>query len=505
MHTRSSVLLASVVLAVSFGCGDAARPDESAASVTANLEVERARLVQPGAHLLLLGVTSDDYALYQEGAQVFATALSPHATRQWVADVPPGNTAFVYVVGKVAFCWTNPDRSVPGFGVSPLTVWSAASGPHQAAAASPIGTYATSASADGSAVLFPANGSADGTTGDLVLASTDLASSSTLAAGIPMGFPYGPCRPFAAFVGKGAASHPVALTCQPGDPSSATLADYSGGQRTELLEGVATPPFFSSNPAGTRFFTRRAGTVTPVLVSLGEAPLDVDDVPSGFGFFTSDSDLVYTARVAGHAELRSLVSGVHRTLAPNLVALPNVLSGSALITQTPASPDATKVPFATRFDPATGLLDMNLADTSGQRAPVTVEAAPSTYLFGPAFTSDSRFLLYASDIDFTFGTGTLYAASGSQTRAFTGAGAWSLLPAADAVVAFNDNPSLDFADFNNSSADLKVVDVSAASPRARLIAPAANLTFFVSHRGERVVFTTDAPGWAAGVYSASVD
>ncbi|HEU4537389.1 MAG TPA: hypothetical protein VFS00_24885, partial [Polyangiaceae bacterium] len=104
------------------GCAQSRAPNPLPAEAEAEAEVEAVSLaalsvpskwlVQPGSRLLLLGVTSDHHALYQEGDTVYATALKPGAPRRLVAQVPAGNTAFVYTVGKVAFCWTNPDRTV---------------------------------------------------------------------------------------------------------------------------------------------------------------------------------------------------------------------------------------------------------------------------------------------------------------------------------------------------------------------------------------------------------
>jgi hypothetical protein len=49
--------------------------------------LSRPTLVQAGERLVLLGVTSDNYALVQEGTRVYATELKPHARKQLVASL----------------------------------------------------------------------------------------------------------------------------------------------------------------------------------------------------------------------------------------------------------------------------------------------------------------------------------------------------------------------------------------------------------------------------------
>ncbi|WP_437562786.1 TolB family protein [Sorangium sp. So ce542] len=492
------------------GCAQAGAPSpppaEAESEGQAPLTTRTKWLVQRGARLLLLGVTSDNHALYQEGERVYATALEPGATRQLVAQVPPGNTAFVYTVGKVAFCWTNPDRSLPGFGVSPLVVWSAASGPREASAASPIGTFATSASADGRSVLFPTHGNADGSVGDVELASTDMSERTTLLAAVPMGFPQGYCRPFAAFVGRHGRSHPVALHCE-GGASSATLSSWEQGERVDLLGGVATPPFFSADAGGGSFFTTLAGSGHPVVVSDDGEVSALDEVRSRIGFFAKGGSVVYTAQTEAGLELRRAAPGdcpSTETIADEVGGILTVLAGSKVITDAWASPDGSKVAFFTQRDPATGLSDVALADARGGAPPLSIDPQTRNVLGGPPFSADSKHVLFARIVDLTTGTAPLLASSEGGVRQFSDDGGWSYLPAVRGLVSFNDNTHFDAEDFARSTADLKVVDLSREPLKPRLIAPGANLTYFSSHGGRRLAFTTDLPDTTAGLYSAEV-
>src|SRR5262245_35372658 len=99
--------------------------------------LDTAHQLVSGTGLLVLEVTDDNYAIYQDGTHVRAVSLFGGAPQD-IGESPAGNTAFVYRVGKVAFAWTNPNRTLPNFGVSPLVVWSAATGAHLASDSSAV-------------------------------------------------------------------------------------------------------------------------------------------------------------------------------------------------------------------------------------------------------------------------------------------------------------------------------------------------------------------------------
>jgi hypothetical protein len=97
----------------------------------------RALPIQSGAKLFVLGVTDDNYAIYQDGTTIYATALVPGARRHLIATTGSAigvNHPLVFASGKVAFIY--PDSDFSGTTVSRLFVWTAAAGPKLAAAAS---------------------------------------------------------------------------------------------------------------------------------------------------------------------------------------------------------------------------------------------------------------------------------------------------------------------------------------------------------------------------------
>jgi hypothetical protein len=465
----------------------------------------RPMLVQSGEQLVLLGVTSDNHALVQEGTQVYATELKPHARKRWVASSPPGIVSFVYTVGPVAFVWTKPDRSIPGFGVSPLTVWSAATGSQHASEASPIGTFTTSASADGRHVMYPTRGTADGSVGDIEFARTDMSRRETLVAAVPMAFPFGACRPWGSFVGKGSRSYPVALFCE-GGAATATLARWSsrGDERTTLLGGVLLQPLFAASPDGTRFFTALADGRVPVVVNnRGEVQRLEEGVFSRRGFFTSNDEVIYSALATlglpGEIHRARLRSGSTSFVADQLSVFHIYQFGSDLIVTPPSSPDGRKLAYFSPADPVTGLRDVRLADLVNSGSTV-LEAERRHTLLGSIFSGDSRYTMYARVDDPSTGNAQLIA-NGPQGRVTLGAPSLvSNLALRGSRVAFNDNPVADPGNSLLSTADLKWVDLRHPAQSLRLVQAQAYQGFLSARQGRDVVYTSPSGPDGPGLY-----
>jgi hypothetical protein len=104
-----------------------------------------------------------------------------------------------------------PQRDAPGFGVSPLFLFTAQGRAVQISAQASVGLVATAASDDGRQILFPTHVSDDGKVGGLAFAFTRNPLEQTLLLqGIEMNFPSGRCRPLAGFSGTGKLSFPIA-------------------------------------------------------------------------------------------------------------------------------------------------------------------------------------------------------------------------------------------------------------------------------------------------------
>jgi hypothetical protein len=463
----------------------------------------RHRLVAPGTGLQLLEVTDDNYAIYQAGQQVFAAALDAPAAPELIGEVPAGNTAFVFQVGRVAFVWTNPDRTLPGFGVSPLVIWTACSGAHLASPASAIGTLAVSASRDGDRVLFTANSDPSGATGDLVLASADLSESTTIAAGIPMAFPGGPCVPRATFHGAG--DDLTAVFCAPGS-ATATLAQWHRGVRRDFGQPIFAPPRVVVDPETGRAATLLAGSRFPVAIDRrGDATVLAQTAASNV-VLGGDGALLFTTLPAatGFRDLLRVRTPQPPRPVATFLGLHTFLFGSTALTQPITSPDGRHVLYFDAIDPNFGLAtDVILADARGVQPPLTLDTSPASGLFAAPFTRDSRFALYARFDTTSFAVGPMFAHGPDGTRQYSDDAGWQWDPAFGSTVTYNDHTVLDPVNVLASTADIKVVDLARNKLDPRLIVQGANVTYMASHRGTGVVYTIDT-GAAPGLHVARV-
>jgi hypothetical protein len=483
----------ALVLPLLVAC--AADPVEATDGVTADVYgAPPRRQLAAGTGLLALEITDDNYAIYQDGTHVRAVSLFGGATQD-IAESPAGNTAFVYRVGRVAFVWTNPDRTLPNFGVSPLVVWSAATGAHLASGSSAVGTLAAAATVRGDHVIFPGNSQPDGSTGDLVYATTDLAHQTTLVAGAQLGFAVGPCNPLATFIDR----DPVAVYCTT-DPTTATLSRWTAGTRRDLTTAFA-PPALAVDLERDRILTFAAGLRNPVLVDRHGTVSTLASVTGVVPTFGPDGAIYFASLPTpptGSASLLRFSQGATTQLAE----FQNIITfafGSRSFSEPFTSPDGRAFLIQSQLDPNTGYGDIVRVDARGDKPPLTIESALTDTPFGPGFTSDSRFALYAlGDPTLTTFVGPMFAADRDGTpRQFSDDNGWSYVPSIGSTIVYNDNTVSNPANLALNTADLKVVDLGCS--RQRLIAPQANATFFVTHHQTGVVFATDT-GDAPGLY-----
>ncbi len=470
------------------------------------------RLVQPGDDLLLLGVTSDDDVLYQEGQTIYASQLSRRARRLHVADVPGTNIAHSLQVGSVVFIWTNPQRELPGFGVSPLVIWSSAGGARLVSSNSAVGVVATDASPDGRQIVFTTNVAADGVRGDLALAATCEPTPPTiLLRDIRLNFPSDLCRPLAGYVGTGAHATLVAASCAGAD-TTATLSKWVRGQQTDLLTGIATPlPFtLDADPQGEHLLESLAdGRVVTVSLAGDVATLDTGVTPPGLrGLLTRRGVAAYTAPVPTVGrELRLARPGQPVvSLGPVRSLYTNGYFYSGGYAKSRAtSPDGALALFASTADTALGLTNVKLLDLASGEATL-LETDNLATRGTEIFTADSRFALFLDSPDLNNGTAALMAATRHGARQVsTGNQVFDVFHATQSVVTFTQSPTYDpRREFLLSTGDLFVVDVSAPNATPTLISRQAGLFYFPSADRRRVVFTSKTEPEGPGLYVANV-
>jgi hypothetical protein len=406
----------------------------------------------------------------------------------------------VYQSGKVAFVWTNPERALPGFGVSPLVIWTARHGAHFAAERSAVGTFATSASDDGDRVVFTANSPAGNTSGDLVLASADLAEQTTVASGIAMAFPNGPCVPRAIFLGED-----LVITSCPAATTAATLAIWRHGHRHQLAEPLLAPPRLRLDQERKRIATVLASQ-RPVLL---DRRLDVhatDDVTALNALIAGDGALIHITPGAGFATATRVKGDRPPRAVANFAGLYAFAFGSVGLSLPITSDDGRWLSYFDAVNPSFGApANVLLRDVRDpDAAPITLDTSPANAVFGVPFTRDSDYALYARFDTTNFAVGPMFAAGPRGNRQFSDDAGWQWDAAFGSTITYNDNTTLDPNNVLLSTADLKSLDLSRPNLAPRLIATQANVTYFSSHRGHGVAYTIDT-GAAAGLYVARVN
>ena len=506
---KLAILLGALCLA-SAAIAVAQDPSTQAAAVEQTLSSRSPVLIQAGSNLLLKGVSDDNYAIYQDGQTVYAQKLIPGARRHVIAEVPNDNLMDILRVGKVALIFTDPQRNFPGFGVTPLVIWSAAGGAHRISDASTVGLVAMDVSPDNRWVLYHTDVTGTGgLVGDLAIVDVFGKHGRTLLKQIPLDFPFEQCRPLAAFIGPPGEAVPTAQYCA-GTDTTATLSRWVNGRRKDLIENIATPlPFaFGTNSRETEFLVRLNSSGDPVIVTDRGAARPVDQVGDTqrftTGFLTERGAAVYSAQpsATGPIELRLAARG----RAPITVASQFSFAyvglfhlGSHPKIRTP-SPDGRLVMYATGFDPATGGADVNLLDLHTGLTTV-VDSQQQNFGGVETFTADSKYGMYVSLTSALFVTNRF----GVARQISEDNTALRFQAATGSVVAFSDHPVFNSAPVNSfelTRADLRVIDAGRPNTLPRLVAPQVNLQYFPSHRGHGLVFTSDAAA-TPGLYLAS--
>jgi hypothetical protein len=480
------------------GCAD----DPALSTDEADLSACGPTLIQAGVAQELLAVTDDNFAVYQEGQTVYATKLAAHATRTFVADVPDGNIAFPLQLGNVVFIWTNPQRQLPGFGVSPLVLWTSDRGPRTISAQSAVGLVATSASSDNEQIIFTTNASDDGLRGDLAYARTRTALSQTiLLQDIGLDFPFGLCRPLAAFARRGGDEFPIAEYCA-GSDTTVTMSIWPHGAKRDLVSNIATPLrfLFGTDPERSTFLVQLADSTVETVTTSGRIDV-LDTTALGSAGFITKRDVV--GYIATPPELRLASRSRTASVTPFLAMPVELVNRSGYALRNSTTPDGRLALYAGIADPTTGFTDARLVDLDAATS-VTLEPTTTAAFGSELYTSDSKFAMYFTLPDPTGFTGKLFAGSRDGSHQVgTSANVFDVLRAADGRVSYSDNPVLDATNqFFASTADLVVADPG-GHDAPHVVSAAADLFYFPTGDRRRLVYTSQHESNGPGLYLAT--
>jgi hypothetical protein len=495
---RHSLRIAFGLLGALAGCTGLDQPDDTA-SVGDELSLPSVRL-QRGSKLVLLGVTDDAHALVWDAGVVYATLLVPGAPRIRVADTaqPP----LTMIVGRVAMVWT----AQPYFGAlapGPLVVWTAAHGAKRATEASwpPALSFITAGaaiSADGREVMFSANVSADGARGDLVRATSDLSSSTTLVAGASVS-PFSGCTPHVGFA-RPSFGDAVVSACAAGDLGHATLARWTGKTRRELTTQAMPSIPWTSDGDGEHIVTRLVDRSSTAFNRDGTTT--VVDARSSLGWITPDGVVVNRVRadpstvIVERSTLDPLVTETVAdvTTATGIMFANHLPQGipQANLTPIPTSPDGSFYGGFNVLDPNTGLTDAYLVDlTTPGRAPIALRTTPDAIPSNEIATRNSSHMLYYT-IDGT-GNAVLNAGGrdGVSRQISTGTTTIAIhYGLHDSVLAYSDNAISAVSD-PQSTTDIMIADLADPSRPPRVVARQAHDLFFPTRDRRFMVYTSD--------------
>ena len=438
----------------------------------------------------IFGVTSDNQVIFADngtGAALYAVDAAGTSAAVQIAAPSVSQTAtyIVGISGKVVFLWENVDPKGTQQ-VGKLSAWTKAGALKQLSASSNAAS-GFNATTDGTKVMFSSNSNANGTSGDIVGANVDGTSPSTLATGVDIAS--GACTPLFGFAGG---INPVVATCatDPGDGGIpvATVSSFDAASWTKSSLAFAGLNFWSSNSTGDKLLLASTtnlvvepvdGTVTPTII-------DTKDIQGGgFGYMEKDGNNVLYASVANDL-----------WTSPVATPAPVQLEASGVKYFRSISPDDKYMIYSSQLDSQQFGSDLYLQSTS-TAGKTNLVTGTTGALFGLVstddFTADSKYVLFIANVNTASFTGDLmYAPVAGGTPAKIGTDEWLNLAATGSKVVYNDNCQgcgTNSAGAVIGVADIKSVDVSAATPTPSPLQAGADPQIYMSAPKDRVIFT----------------
>jgi hypothetical protein len=422
-----------------------------------------AQLVK-SATVSILGLTDDDQIVYVETSSnsLFAVPAAGGAP----APIGPTEGA-VRLSSRAVFDWTglNGDGTVS----TGLRVWTSARGPQSLAAASLVGT--ADSSADGSRVLYFDNAGAS--TADLYVAGVDGSGKTRLATGI---YWTQSCMPQVSFVGSSALLG--YCTAAPANAASpvGTVALYVGAAGTGMT--LSTSADLSSvQTSGTNILYNAPGGLTLADATTGATTI-VDATGGTSAAFTHNGQGIVYVTTDGAIRRSSIASPSPATL---------VAAGGFDSLSSPSSDDRWLLASNTR-DPNTGNADIYIASATAAGPATSILGSATGTFYGSAFTADSSRVLYVDNA--ANGAGDYHVAPTTGGPGIKLASRmWIGFATAGTRVVFEDGFVPGVGLNAQGIADIRSVDVSAASAAPALLVNQADPGLYLTSGRSRLVYS----------------
>jgi hypothetical protein len=504
------------------GDGGADAPLSDASPDVSSSAISLVNNVDAGlAAIQVQGITDDNkYVVYygtdaKMNTGVFAVPIGGGAPVTIAATVSSG--AAVVVVRSIVFVWDNVSKT----GVGTLSLWASATGVTKSAtSASSVGVVAVSP--DSTKVVFSSAVNTAGTLGSLVGANADGTGQVTLIAntgtaggddgdaGAPTFIPQIDFPNNSYVVASHQETGSLAITVSSWDTATWLVkADLI----TPTLPYSTTLPIWQTNTGGTTpgaYVAALSGTnQLEVIPVAGGAPLNIDVL----GTTTFVIDKAGDSIVYGNATAKSLSTSP----LPVINAQPILATGfggfySPFGLLGP-SPDGTQVLYYKTEASASSAVqgvDLYLVPNAASGTPTTLVSSTSGAVFGDIFTADSKYALYITSL--TSAGGAVQGAIGdlnawditnSKQIVVSNHAVWDSNTLTGSVVLYNDNFAIVNSTDTEGIADLKTVDVSAATLAPTLIQAMGDQNYFISADKKTVVFTLELAGnsHTAGLYA----
>jgi len=514
---------------------DAATTDVAPPAPSCGTLPPSGRQIVASKNVAVGGVTSDGYAIYTDtvSGMTYATLVAGGG-----APIPVGmvnrDDSLLYVSGHVVYIAT---RAGTGKTIGSLSVWTAASGASTLSTGAYVAladeAWFASVSSDGSYIAY-----LDGATtasATLTLATTDGKTKIPLVANVAL---QGGCDPSVHFGGASfVASYCIAAAQDagappgggleagapdaqamdasdagppPAGPSDAAAADAqsadgsptdSGARGAVATVASFTSPTFAMVPIATNVNPGVAidAAGSQVLVSspmglwaypvAGGPRTQIDATGTG-GVFTKDGkSVLYTTSASALKRLRI-------GSAP-----PIALVASGLSVIRALSPDDNWVLASNKT--MGNYHDLYVASATAPGMATALATMATSALFGDAFTADSGYALFFTNV-MSDGTGDFYAGASTGAPTKVTANAWQEYATAGSGGLVNDNYNAGGGTSGNGIADIEVFDATNPTVLKTLVT-AADADFYPTATKDAIVYSwTCAPSASAGLWVLAV-